>query len=252
MRHAFAAGLAVLLAGQGAVACAQSDASVVAPDPVAATCRPQFAVDGQAIAAGTAFVLDLTPPPRPDNPLAPRAEQVMLVTALHLFGPNGGLPAQILSADLPQHVGLTTCRGAQGQAWTARRTLAIAGAVPMAMPFRDVAGFATDAVGVAGAERLRLADRPPAVGDDVWVVAAMTADGRVRRHAARVIYVGDNALQYVFVDATLQLRASSGAAVVNAAGQVVGLHLGGGVDRGDLVGMAVPPSRLRALVEAAQ
>lgn len=223
-----------------------------APDPVAATCRPAFAVDDGTMSAGTAFLLDMTEPPSPSNPLAPRPPALFLVTALHLFGPNGGLAAQIPSEHLPDHVKMTACISADGQHWAARRTLAIAGAVPMATPFRDVAAFAADPASLNGATRLQLADKPAAVGDEVWVVASMGGDGRIRRYGARVIYNGPDALQYAFVDGTLDMRASSGAAVVDGAGRVLGLHLGGGKDRGDLLGMAVPLDRLRALIGAAK
>ncbi|WCT75952.1 trypsin-like peptidase domain-containing protein [Novosphingobium humi] len=223
-----------------------------APDPVAATCRPAFAVDDGTMSAGTAFLLDMTEPPSPSNPLAPRPPALFLVTALHLFGPNGGLAAQIPSEHLPDHVKMTACISADGQHWAARRTLAIAGAVPMATPFRDVAAFAADPASLNGATRLQLADKPAAVGDEVWVVASMGGDGRIRRYGARVIYNGPDALQYAFVDGTLDMRASSGAAVVDDAGRVLGLHLGGGKDRGDLLGMAVPLDRLRALIGAAK
>lgn len=223
-----------------------------APDPVAATCRPAFAVDDGTMSAGTVFLLDMTEPPSPSNPLAPRPPALFLVTALHLFGPNGGLAAQIPSEHLPDHVKMTACISADGQHWAARRTLAIAGAVPMATPFRDVAAFAADPASLNGATRLQLADKAAAVGDEVWVVASMGGDGRIRRYGARVIYNGPDALQYAFVDGTLALQASSGAAVVDGAGRVLGLHLGGGKDRGDLLGMAVPLDRLRALIGAAK
>ncbi|WDF71162.1 hypothetical protein [Novosphingobium sp. KACC 22771] len=222
------------------------------PDPAAATCHPSFSVDGVNLSAGTAFLLDMTEPPSPSNPLAVRPPALFWVTALHLFGPNGGLAAQIASQDLPQHVTMKGCAGNDGQQWAARRTLAIAGAVPMATPFRDVAAFATDAAGSNGAVRLLLADKAAVVGDEVWVVASMGGDGRIRRYGARVIYNGPDALQYAFVDGTLDMRATSGAAVVDGAGRVLGLHLGGGKDRGDLLGMAVPLDRLRALIGAAK
>jgi len=242
--------MALMLACAAPVAVAvESDK---ATDPTAATCHPSFSVDDSAMSAGTAFLLDMTEPPSPSNPLAPRPPALFLVTALHLFGPNGGLAAQIASENLPEHVKMTGCTNGDGQHWAARRTLAIPGAVPMATPFRDVAAFAADPASLNGATRLQLADKAAAGGDEVWVVASMGGDGRIRRYGARVIYNGPDALQYAFVDGTLALQASSGAAVVDGAGRVLGLHLGGGKDRGDLLGMAVPLDRLRALIGAAK
>lgn len=231
---------------------AQAEEAAPAPDPITATCHPAFTVDGTTLSAGTAFVLDMTEPPSASNPLAPRPSALFLVTALHLFGPNGGLAAQIESEHLPDHVKMDACIGGDGQHWTARRTLAIAGAVPMASPFRDVAAFAADPAGLKDATRLKLAEKGPLAGDEVWVVASMGGDGRIRRYGARVTYNGPDALQYAFVDSTLVLAASSGAAVVDGSGRVLGLHLGGAKDRGDLLGMAVPLERLRKLIGEAK
>jgi len=231
---------------------AEANESDKAPDPTAATCHPTFLVDGGNLSAGTAFLLSMAEPPSPSNPLALRPPALFLVTALHLFGPDGGLAAQIASEHLPEHVKMAACINGEDQRWAARRTLAIAGAVPIALPFRDVAAFTADPISLNGATGLQLADKAAAVGDVVWVVASMGRDGRIGRYGARVIYNGPDALQYVFFDGTLVMRATSGAAVVDGSGRVLGLHLGGGMDRGDLLGMAVPLDRLRALIGAAK
>ena len=213
-----------------------------AQNPVAAVCRPVLVADGKSFAAGTAFLMEQ---PRP-------SAAVLVVTALHLFGPQGGLARAIPAADLPTRARLDSCKAQDGSVWRGGRAMAVEDATPLGPPFRDLAAFAPRVDGLAGASILHIAAQPPAIGDDVWVVAAMEGDGRLRLHRARVVHSASDALQYIFGDPSLSLLATSGAPVVNADGEVVGLHLGGGKDGADLLGTAVSTDRLKTLAMAAQ
>ncbi|MCW3836342.1 trypsin-like peptidase domain-containing protein [Sphingomonas canadensis] len=200
-----------------------------APEQAAASvCRPRFLVDGKPLEAGTGFVV---------LPGAAGAKP-LLVTAIHLFGPSGGLAAEVPWAQMALRARLDLCVPQSGGRvpWHGGAALVVPGARPMGtLPYRDMAAFVID----SGAPALTLAPAPPRAGEKVWLIAPLAGrpDGPLL-HRATVAYAGIEALQYVFDDPRLPLRATSGGPVVNAAGQVVGVHLGGGIDKGELIGMA--------------
>lgn len=236
-------GRAALMLG-GAVAAGAAWAGPLpsaAQDPAAAVCRPVLMADDKPAGAGMAFLLEQ---PRP-------SAVPLVVTALHLFGRAGGLARDIPAADMPARARLDTCLAQNGAVWRGAPAMAIEDAAPIGPPFRDMAAFAPRPDGLAGASVLHIAGQAPAIGDDVWVVAAMGGDGVLRRHRARVVHSASDALQYIFGDPTLSIQATSGAPVVNADGDVVGLHLGGGKDGADLLGTAVSTIRLRDLAASA-
>jgi Trypsin-like peptidase domain len=80
---------------------------------------------------------------------------------------------------------------------------------------------------------LHLASTPPAVGDTVWVLAVHAGDGRStqhplggpRRHRARVDVSNDSAFVYSYL-ASANTNFTSGAAVLNRDGHVVGVNVG--------------------------
>jgi len=226
---AFAALL--LVAVTGLAACAEE---TPAGPPTAATaviCRPTFSVDGQPLEAGTAFLLS--------TPTGPA-----LVTAQHLFGPAGGLDTDIAWSQMPARVSGAACRTLSGDAiWTAGKPYAIEGAAPSAPtgPVRDMAAFAIDLNGQAAPAPLTPAKGRPARGDKVWLVAQVVA-GAPRTtllHSAVVEGFEGDALVYVFDNPALELRATSGAPVVNAKGELVAINLGGGQQDGKLLGFGV-------------
>lgn len=200
-------------------------------DPAESICRPRFLVDGKPLTAGTAFAL------------APRAQggDPLLVTAIHLLGPAGGLAQDVPWDRMALRVRLAHCDPIKkddpeaGEGWRGGPALGVPGARPMgALPYRDIAAFPLG----TSVPLLELASVPPRPGDKVWLVAeVLNAPGKLL-HRATVNYSGVQALQYVFDDPALQLRATSGAPVIDAAGQVVGINLGGGKDGADLIGIA--------------
>lgn len=238
---------AAALAALGAVSVGLAHAQQSQPDTAARSiCRPQFIVDGDALSAGTGFVVE-----QPGPGAAP-----LLVTALHLFGPSGGLEADVPWADMARRVRLDRCRSlADGKDWRGGAALTIPDTVPLGddLPYRDIAAFRPDPGSVASVPRLKLAEQPPRLGATVWLVAEVIGAPPTRRlHRAIVTYAGSDALQYRFDDVDLQIRATSGAPVVDAAGRVVGVHLGGGMDGGDKLGIANSLSTVTAALRRAR
>ena len=86
-----AALLAALCVATGAAAAAPASAATVAPTPADAVFRPVFTTPQGPLNAGTAFVARLD-----------HCDEPVLVTALHLFGPGGGLK-QTMTADDVKH-----------------------------------------------------------------------------------------------------------------------------------------------------
>jgi hypothetical protein len=100
------------------------------------------------------------------------------------------------------------------------------------------------------ARALVLAPSLPRKDERVWLVSSLV-EGTELVHPARVFYAADNLLTYQFDSADLQLRATSGAPIVNARGQLIALNLGGRPIQGVLRGFGVPaPSIKKALGEA--
>lgn len=206
---------------------------MAAPQAVVAAqssiCRPEFRVGAAAYSAGASFLL------------AVDARRAFLVTAQHLFGPDGGLEAQVPWNDMPAKVRMTQCAAtASGEQWFADPPLAIASAHPgVDDAMLDVAAFPF--VGITSQPRLKLADRAPSVGESVWLVAEVIEKpfepGLL--HHATVAKTGDHAMYFLY-DAPFSVRATSGAPIVNARGEVVGVNFGGGFseDLGKMVGVA--------------
>lgn len=114
----------------------------------------------------------------------------------------------------------------------------------------------------SGVGALRLGSVAPTVGDTIWLMAA-TQGMRERRHPARVAISNDSMLVYQYLSA-IDTRLTSGAAVLNRAGAVVGVNVGTtsydaarwdqlraahsgccvGVTAGATVGIAVPASSI--------
>ncbi|MET0270601.1 MAG: serine protease [Sphingomonas sp.] len=209
---ALAGGLAACSGGGGDVPLA---GAIAAQDAI---CRPELTVDGKTYEAGTAFVVDGARP--------------LLVTAHHLFGEMGGLPEEVRWRDMPRRATSARCRQVKGGArLTTGAALAIDGAHSLSptstVEYRDIAAFPL-AGGGAGVPRLTLAEREPATGSRVWLVAQVRGgDPATLLHRATVVGHEQGAMVYAFDDTRIELQATSGAPIVDAEGKLVGINLGG-------------------------
>jgi len=209
-------------------------------DPDAkAILRPVFTVDGKPLDAGTAFVVRLGAGP------------LLLVTAHHLFGPWGGYERDLGWEELGKHVSAVHARSlAGGAVVSGQQPLRIEGAMTSnGNPAgRDVAAFRIADAG--GATVFELAAQAPKKGDRVFLLAQVGSD-RLLRHAATVGDVGPMHVAYRYDDAGIELRATSGAPVLDAENHVVAINLGGGAQGGRLWGYGNPVHAFRPKLEQA-
>jgi hypothetical protein len=259
--HLLASALCLAGAGLGA---SMASAAAKAPPPTAApsavpapvvregfVLRPVFSSSqGKTWSAGTAFALDM-------------GGQILVVTAFDLFGPNGGLETQIDAAALPAFVTGVVVH----DAWTAHSVGKTTGVVriPDAHPMKgdlsgDVSAFLfpkPELLQIPGGTSApvapgNLATVPVKEKDRVWLAAPLVggAADSSRTFGATVLQVNDKGLFYRFDDASLNLAGTPGAPILNAAGEVVGMQLGGGAAPEGLIGAACPLSALKAHLQA--
>lgn len=206
--------------------------------------RPAFLTSEGRLEAGTGFVVSLPGRPTPVG-----------VTALHLFGPAGGLAREVTSAELPAFVRAVTPAdlGGKDDLVPGGRMLLLRRAshpTPSDDFSGDLAAFELPAEYAPYA--LRIAPQLPKAEERVWLIARLSSLSDTERlHAAKVVSASATALWYAFDDAEIALRGTSGAPVVNAAGEVVGVNLGAARKNGRRLAYANPgPSVLGQLQEA--
>ncbi len=246
-----AALLAALSTVAGAVSAAPASAASVAPTSTDAIFRPVFTTPQSPVSAGTAFVA------RFDH-----CDEPVLLTAIHLFGPPGGL-AQPMTADDVKH-GVSQAeltgfgRNAKHMLFEVD-SLTPENAQPCCTSERmvgvgDVAAFTapTRLKPIA----LPMAPNDVVAGDRVTLLAPLAgvADAGLR-HDAVVIGMHDGFLLYKFDDPNIPLRATSGAPIVDSTGRVVAINLMGGHlskdDPAATIGGGNPASAWRGAVESA-
>lgn len=205
--------------------------------PEKAWFRPVFDTEDGDLEAGSAFVAEIAP------------GDYVVATAFHLLGKAGGLSRDYRWNEVTGRVrGLSGRPG--GHRVRTTRPLTLNGAISLDKtdhPSRDLALFPLS--GDARTHVLKLGENAKA-GDRVWLVAeVVNRNANQRRHVARVVESSPSGLVYVFDDAGLDLRATSGAPIVNASNEVVGVNLGGGKQDGQTLGLAAPVSGVRYAYE---
>lgn len=98
-----------------------------------------------------------------------------------------------------------------------------------------------------------LAAQNPAQGDSIWLVCPILkgAPEKQRFHRAVVDSVVEGDLVYWFDNAELDFTATNGAPLVNQAGEVVAINLGGAIEGGKRSGFGNPVERFRAALKQA-
>ena len=246
-----AALLAALCTVTGSAAAAPASAASAASASTDAVFRPVFTTPQGPLNAGTAFVGRFE-----------RCEEPVLLTAMHLFGPAGGL-REAMSADDVKH-GVTQAELTgfgrntkhmlfEVSSLTPEDAKACCDNQPLHGP-GDVAAFTAPARLAAIA--LPLATDAAVPGQRVTLLAQLVGDPAAGlSHDAVVIGMHDGFLMYKFDEPNIQLRATSGAPVVDAAGRVVAINLSGGHmsqdDPAAMIGGGNPVAAWRGAVEAA-
>jgi hypothetical protein len=198
--------------------------------------RPEFETAQGKSRGGTAFGVRVDTDPRR-----------LVVTAIHLVENTAGVtPAEVKKIFL-------------------RDAFTVEGSVPIgsAVRFLDLPaashGKTSEAGDVAALwasddsyfGTLSLAEKNPAPGDHIWLAGPVLkgAPEKQRFHHAVVDSVTDGDLVYWFDNLQLDLTATNGAPLVNVDGQVVGISLGGGLEKGKMMGFGNPVERFRAAIK---
>ncbi len=206
------------------------------------SCRPEFHTSTGKYRAGTAFVLDY-----------PTGKaRALLLTAQHLFGPDGGMPQTVAWQDMPAQVSRADCTVfARGKRLiNTGSPLAIHGAQPFSSPGnpRDIAAFALkDTPPYA----MKLAKAAPATGATIYIVAELLGDARSGLlHKGTVTGNKAGLLEFSYEGGGINLQATSGAAVINDSGEVVGINVGARGWPGHMTGLAVSLDQISQALSA--
>lgn len=197
-----------------------------------AFCEPTFVADGTPRRSGSGFLLYGRKYPR----------RTYLFTAQHLFS----LPAE----EMPRRVTSAVCASPEtGRAYPTAAALSVTGAHPMGPldSLKDVAVFP-----VRGrSPGLSLAEQDVSPGEVVWLLARVRSGSETSMLLHRAVAGASSGyLVYKFDDQTIGLDQTSGSAILNSAGEVVGLNVGyGRATGGQLVGVANRWSTLKAVVD---
>lgn len=218
-------------------------AAQATPNPPHNTvCRPTFTTATGPFSAGTAFVCEY-----------PEGKGHVLITAQHLFGPGGGLSVKIawneMADKIKQVDGVSMHDAAVHLVST--KTVPIEGARGLDDKGvrDDIAVF--ELVPAKDRATLKLAANAPKVGDPVWLFGCQAGGKTVELIPATVAMSSDKELDYTFATSDLALRATSGAPIVDADGNVVAINLGSTSRRAKLVGFGNPVASIREHLEKA-
>jgi hypothetical protein len=184
--------------------------------------RPVFIQpDGETFSAGTAVAARTEPGRAP-----------ILLTALHLLGPAGGLERDTPPADIGKVVrGVALVPfGAEKPVAIARGALRKGGRTLPADDLDEVNDLAVFALPKgARVNALPLAAESPAFGDWVWLVGdVFDHEPQTQRlFPGRIVARPTGGALRVLFRPAFELRAFSGAPLINARGELVGLLIGG-------------------------
>ncbi|MDQ8036180.1 MAG: serine protease [Pedobacter sp.] len=207
-------------------------------------CRPEFHTSGGNYRAGTAFVLDYPT----------RNAKALLVTAQHLFGPDGGMPQDIPWQSMPNQVSGADCStlARNSRKISSGSALALRDAQSFsrhgnnrdiaALPLKDTQPFA-----------MKLAKSSPKPGDTVYLVAQLLGDSRSGlMHKGTVTGNKAGLLEFAYEGGGISLQATSGAPVINESGEVVGIHVGARGSLGQMTGLAVNLNQISSVLSTLQ
>jgi hypothetical protein len=216
---------------------ASAEVVVLGDEPERACVRPVFSTSDGEVAAGTAFVVTM------------RGKQY-LFTAHHLFGVAGGLDRDYAWSEMRERVS-----GVKGE--STFEDISVSGGAPF-----EIAGARALDKSFSGADvaifpvaqgsrvhALSLSSSLPSTGQKVWMIGEVMG-ARELRHAAIVEEASDGGVLYRF-ETRVELRATSGAPVVDEHGRVVAMNLGGGEHEGIVYGIGNPATAMARMAETA-
>lgn len=213
--------------------------------PVNFVGRPTFFSAIGPFSAGTAFFLSTG-----------SGQPPLVVTAHHIFGPAGGLSRKMKPAELDGFIwkiGLEDF--VSGDKFEVPvRSVVLKGEKQSGkgsetfLKYPDLAVFQT--TGKADCRPVKLAERSLRQGDSVWL-AARAKSGAPENgvlHEAKVAGVFDDYVSCRFVDHGLVMAGASGAPVLDAGGEIVGVYSGSSNGSGEVLGIMVPVGVIRRAI----
>ncbi len=238
MRRILAAvGLALGLAGWLASPAARAADLLKVPDfPRQFVGLPEFVVGGAKKVGATAFAVKVDGDP-----------QVWLLTVRHRLGDFD--PAQVTQVFFKSFFGAAPLS-------LAVASLPIPASSDTTAPLADLTVFRVDAF--PPEETVPLAAADPQVGDNVWVVARVKSDTPETRplHVAKVSAVpGSDPRQWLVADfyaPDIDSWGAGGAPVLNASGQIVGIHSIHRTVDGQVKALIIPVSLIRSVIAGKQ
>ena len=203
--------------------------------------RPTFYMRNTDFCAGTAFAVEMRD-----------EKESLILTALHLFGPDGGLDEQIPSSELTnniQKVEFTDVYTGDG-CGECTQVLRIPGAEVGSGVNKDIAAFIYgDNINVP---KLRIANKLPKRGEIVWLAASViTAPEDKMLHKAKVRSASNSMLIFVYEDEGINIRATSGAPILNSKGEVVGINVAAMDGGNKVIGAANPCTSIKKMLQDA-
>jgi hypothetical protein len=208
--------------------------------------RPAFQTTLGDTEAGTAFAVRLT-----------EGQPPVLLTAVHLIGEAGGLPRNIPAKDAPtalKGVELKDCFDGSGPVAIGHDVIPIPEAGALGTPSKAGDILALWLPDSTPLHIGRLATSVPGRGERVWLAAQLLAGAppTTRLHSAVSLGIDkEGDYRYRFDNPEMTIRATSGAPVLNAAGEVVAINLGGAKDDRGIIGIGNPVNRFRPFLEGA-
>ena len=217
--------------------------SLVAPSyPKDFVGGPEFTTTGGKQSAGTASVIKIK-----------GETQSYIVSARHLLGPMGGFKNQTPAKDVPQFVKNITIKSFSGGS----KRYDVTGLLVQTNRLKADGGEPIDDMSIyknhdtmTQSQAVALADEIPSVGTPVWVVAHVRGgvpngqimqSGKVRWNSKWIIIQFDN-------DGIITAGAS-GAPVLNAAGEVIGVYSGHSQQDGHILGFIIPSPLIAKVIK---
>lgn len=189
--------------------------------------RPHIFMDGNDSVAGTAFAMKLD-----------ESESPIIVTVHHIFGPAGGFESRVDSSELKDHVEKVELLDLFDKEYIGTVTEVITNPNGHPIMGTDIAAFKVNEE-FTTSPRI-MAKKNPEQGDAVWLIANIDQGKAIvdKVYRGKVSKVQSGLIYFEYNDPNLSLDATSGAPVINANGEVVGVNMGGELDDGVLVGVA--------------
>jgi len=176
----------------------------------------------------------------------------VFVTAHHLFGPAAGLDKDLTPEEAKDYAAAlaATAMDVRSHLLMSTNMLLIpsAKAFSQADASKDVAVFLLP--GYHG-KSLAIAKQIPKPGDAVYLYARPRGEDSLKIIPGKVARNSSTSLEYFYDDGKFDFAGTSGAPVLNDAGEVVGINLGGGESKGRQFGFANPAQSFGPLISAA-